>query len=198
MALEVDYLPVATGAGANVASQADFAGSGWQQDGFTAGVAEPDEANKIWRQSSMVAACVANFISQVLNINVLDDGDINTLITNFTDAVEAVASGAGSPKVVAVAYSANINFDCSKGNSLLPSFEVTLTGNTTLAVSNAVAGQLVVMTFIQDATGGRIVTFPANVDGPGAPDATANAICSQMFRVASNGNLYAIGPMMTA
>lgn len=198
MPLEVDYLPVATGAGANVSSQADFAGSGWQEDGFTAGVADPAEANKIWRQSSMVAACVANFISQVLNINVLDDGNINTLISNFTAAVEAVASGAGTPKVVAVAYTANITFDCNAGNSIVPSFEVTLAGNTTLAVNNAKAGQLVVMTFTQDAVGGRTVAFPANVDGAGVPDPTANAICSQLFRVASNGNLYALGPMITA
>jgi len=197
MALEVDYLPVATAVGANVDSQADFAGSGYQTNGFTAGVAEPSEANKIWRQSSMVAACIANFISQVLQISALDDGNITALISNFLAAVEAVATGAAAPKVVQVAFSSNITFNCALGSSLIPSFEVTLTGNTTLTVTNALPGQLVIMNFIQDGTGGRTVGFPANVNDAGTPDPTAGASCSQLFRVGSNSNLYAIGPMMT-
>lgn len=197
MANTVDYLPVATEAGANVVPQVDFVGSSWQEQGFTAGIADPAEANKIWRQSSMVAACVANFISQVLNISVLDDGNIAALITNFLAAVQAVATGAAAPKVVVVPFSANIQFDCSAGSSLIPSFEVNLTGNTTLSVVNAKPGQLVVMNFTQDGAGGHTVVFPANVNDAGTPDTTAGASCSQMFRVGSSNNLYAISPMMT-
>jgi len=89
MSLEVDYLPIATAGGANVDSQADFVGSGYQTLGFQAGLAQSKQLNKAWRQSSMMAAALANFISEVLGINVLDDGNISALITNLTNAILA-------------------------------------------------------------------------------------------------------------
>ena len=58
-------------------------------------------------------------------------------------------------------------------------FRVSLTGDTTLAFSNVPAGRVVVFTvvFVQDATGGRVVTFPASVkaDGGGSPTAPSTA-----------------------
>jgi hypothetical protein len=87
-----DYLPVATGAGANVDTQAQFAGSGYQQNGFVVGTAQPSQANKIWRQASMVGSAVAQTISDLLNIDVLDDGNFANLVANFK---RAIASGFG-------------------------------------------------------------------------------------------------------
>lgn len=87
MSLEVDYLPVATAGGANVDSQANFVGSGYQTEGFQAGLAQSKQLNKVWRQSSMMAAALANFIANTLGINVLDDGNISALITNLTNAI---------------------------------------------------------------------------------------------------------------
>jgi hypothetical protein len=80
MAGTTDYLPVATGGGANVDSQANFAGSSYQINGFANGIAQPYQANKIWRQSSMVAAALTQFIATALNINVPDDGNLTNLI----------------------------------------------------------------------------------------------------------------------
>jgi len=53
----------------------------------------------------------------------------------------------------------------------------TLTGNVTLTLSNPVAGTVYMVTFIQDATGGRTVTFPAAVktSGGGALAITSTA-----------------------
>lgn len=92
MSLEIDYLPVATAAGANVDAQANFAGSTYQTDGFTNGPALPYQFNKILRQSSMMSAALANIISATLGIAVLDDGNLAELITNLTGALGALSS----------------------------------------------------------------------------------------------------------
>jgi len=73
-------------------------------------------------------------------------------------------------------------------------FRVTLTGNTTLAFSNVPAGRVVVftVTFVQDATGGRLVSYPGNVkaDGGGvvAQPATApGSVTVQSFYTDDGG-----------
>lgn len=71
-----------------------------------------------------------------------------------------------------------INFDSS--TSGVVSRQFTLTGNVTFTFSNAPkAGTLISLKIIQDATGGRSVTWPATVKWPGgtpfAPTSTANA-----------------------
>lgn len=73
-------------------------------------------------------------------------------------------------------------------------FRVSLTGDTTLAFSNVPAGRVVVFTvvFVQDATGGRVVAFPANVkaDGGGVvaqPATAAGAITVQSFYTDDGG-----------
>lgn len=94
MALEVDYLPVATSGTANVDPQSSFAGSPYQLNGFVNGIASPQQANKLWRQSSMVAAAIANFISTILNIPILDDGNLPVLVSNFFNAIHSVVTTA--------------------------------------------------------------------------------------------------------
>lgn len=92
----VDYLPIANGVGANVETQAqyvtDLAPSGALADGYVAGIAKSNQVNKTLRQSSMISAAVANFISQRLNASILDDGDLTSLTTNLTDAIRGVGS----------------------------------------------------------------------------------------------------------
>jgi hypothetical protein len=96
MSLEIDYLPVATGTGANVDSQANFVGASYQTTGFQNGIAQPFQVNKILRQTSMVSAAVASFISNTSNIAVLDDGNLTNLITELTAAIQTSATTAGN------------------------------------------------------------------------------------------------------
>ena len=65
---EIDYLAFAAITGANVDTQANYSGSGYQESGFTSGLLPSKQLNKPIRQSSMVAAAVANFISTQLSI----------------------------------------------------------------------------------------------------------------------------------
>lgn len=92
MPLEVDYLPFAVSGVANVDSQSDFAGSSYQENGFAPNSvpAQSKQLNKVWRQSSMFAAALAQFISNTLQINVLDDGNLSNLLANYQAALVAM------------------------------------------------------------------------------------------------------------
>ena len=51
-----DFLSFAGAVGANVISQADYASLPAQETGFQAGTAISGQLNKVWRQSSIMAA----------------------------------------------------------------------------------------------------------------------------------------------
>jgi hypothetical protein len=191
MSLEVDYLPVATAAGNNADSQANFEGSGYQTLGFVNGIAQPFQANKLWRQSSMIAAAVANFIANELNINVLDDGNLAELITNLTNAIVSAAKG-GTTGVVSIPFSATPVFDASQGST----FEIVLTGAVTSStLVNVTPGQALRFIVKEDGAGGHPFAAPANL-----PMAAINTAASktniQAFIVDSGSNVYAETPLI--
>lgn len=80
-------LPFATGSGANVLSPADYAALAAVASGFQSGVASSQQLNTVWRQSSFVAAMIAQFIADQAAVNVNDDGNVSALETNFETAI---------------------------------------------------------------------------------------------------------------
>jgi hypothetical protein len=112
----VDYLPFAVGGAPNVVDQATYlasaSGSGQVADGYQSGLAQSNWLNKTWRQSSMIAAAVAKYVSNVLAIDVLDDGNLANLVTNFTSAIQ-IGSAVRAIRVVtsSAALSVNANSD---------------------------------------------------------------------------------------
>lgn len=82
-----DYLPFATGGSANVINQATYAGASFVGTGFSAGTALSSQLNKVWRQSSMVAAALTNYISTQTGNYIADDGNLSGLITNLASAM---------------------------------------------------------------------------------------------------------------
>jgi hypothetical protein len=94
MTAEIDYIPSANTlvppAVMSLSSYATIAASG-----LSVMLADPTQANRSWRQSSMFTAALANIVStQLGGINVLDDGNLTTLITNLTAALQTLgASG---------------------------------------------------------------------------------------------------------
>ena len=91
MSLEQDFLPFATGAGANVVSQAVYAALAALSTGYQSGVAQSAQLNKTWRQSSIAAAVLAQFIVNNSGQPAIDDGTTATLLTNLVTAVQACA-----------------------------------------------------------------------------------------------------------
>ena len=85
--LQIDFQPFAASSGANVETQSAYiADSTTLANGFSTGVAPSAKLNKVWRQSSIMSAVLATYISQTLNVNTIDDGTTATLLTNLAQA----------------------------------------------------------------------------------------------------------------
>lgn len=85
-----DFLTFAVGGSANVTPQAAYAAdTPLLQNGFVAGIANSADLNKVWRQSSIMAAVVAQFIVNQSGQNAVDDGTTATLIANLLTAIRS-------------------------------------------------------------------------------------------------------------
>ena len=93
MPASTDFLPFATGAGANVVSQSVYAADSGLSNGFSSGIASSAKFNKVFRQASFVAAGVATWMANALNTNIPDDGNLSAFVANLALAVRAAASG---------------------------------------------------------------------------------------------------------
>lgn len=97
-----NFKSFAGGAGANVVTQAAYeALVTLLANGFSAGTAESNQLNKVWRQSSIMSAVLAQFIVDETGLDALDDGTTATLLANLKTAV----SNAGVPAGTVLAFS---------------------------------------------------------------------------------------------
>ncbi|WP_175788102.1 phage tail protein [Burkholderia cenocepacia] len=88
-----DFQPFATGGGANVLSQADYLALASLATGFQAGTAQSAALNKVWRQSSIMSAVLAQLIVDMTGQNATDDGTTATLLANLKQAIGLVGGG---------------------------------------------------------------------------------------------------------
>lgn len=84
-----DFLPFATAGGANVVTQAAYAALPALSTGYQAGVAASAQLNKTWRQSSIMAAVLAQFAADYSGNNSTDDGTTATLEANLVAAIRS-------------------------------------------------------------------------------------------------------------
>lgn len=91
-----DFLPFAASSTANVLDQASYQTLEARTGGFVSGVAKSIQLNKVWRQSSIVAASIGQYINNRTGKDVIDDGDILKLAALFEEAVKKT-SGGGVP-----------------------------------------------------------------------------------------------------
>jgi microcystin-dependent protein len=89
-----DFKPWAIAPSANVTDQADYLAMPALLSGFSSGVASSAQVNKALRQSSVIASVIAQFISNQINGDVLDNGDTTTLLNNLIAALNS--NGAAS------------------------------------------------------------------------------------------------------
>lgn len=78
-----DFLPFAGSGGANVMTQAAYAAMSTRTTGFVSGTALSPQLNKVWRQSSIIASVLAQYISDLSGQDAVDDGTTATLLTNL-------------------------------------------------------------------------------------------------------------------
>jgi hypothetical protein len=92
MTIENDFLPFAVGGSANVLTQAAYAAlTSLQQNGFQSGIANSQQLNKVWRQSSIMAAVLSQFIVDQSGQAAIDDGTTATLEANLLSAIRNAA-----------------------------------------------------------------------------------------------------------
>ncbi|MFM0488030.1 cupredoxin domain-containing protein [Paraburkholderia graminis] len=85
-----DFLPFANGGGANVLTQAQYAAlTTLLSGGYQSGVANSAQMNKTWRQSSIMAAVLAQFAADYSGSNSTDDGTTATLEANLVAAIRS-------------------------------------------------------------------------------------------------------------
>jgi hypothetical protein len=87
-----DFLPFAVGGSANVLSQSAYAALSAIANGYSSGIAQSAALNKTWRQSSIMAAVLAQFIANQTGANSVDDGTTATLLANLLAAVKSVSN----------------------------------------------------------------------------------------------------------
>lgn len=94
MAVTNQFLPWATGGGANVNSFATYLALAERLTGFSAGLAKSIDANSAIRQSTFVTAAIAQFMSDTLAANVNDDGNSAEFEAQFIAALQAKINAA--------------------------------------------------------------------------------------------------------
>jgi hypothetical protein len=81
-----DFLEFADGGGANVIDQATYAGLAARTDGFSAGIAESNQLNKVWRQAAAISRAIGQIVADSGG-NALDDGNAVALLAAVKKAI---------------------------------------------------------------------------------------------------------------
>lgn len=81
-----EFKPFSIAGGANIISQAEYEALAALSTGFSSGVAKANEINKVLRQSSFIAAALAQYTANKSGLDVLDNGDLNGFITKMATA----------------------------------------------------------------------------------------------------------------
>ncbi|WP_230580776.1 tail fiber protein, partial [Xenorhabdus bovienii] len=84
-----EFLPFGIADGANVLLNEEYSNLAARTNGFSSGVAKSQELNKVWRQASVIASVVAQFIAETNNQDVLDDGNTAALRAGLLNALRA-------------------------------------------------------------------------------------------------------------
>lgn len=96
-----EFKAFATGAGANVITQAEYEALASLAAGFSAGTARSNELNKVWRQASIMAAVLAQLIVDQTGHDALDDGTTSALLENLKSAIQGLGSAQPASTTVA-------------------------------------------------------------------------------------------------
>ena len=87
-----EFLPFGTAEGANVLSNQEYEALAARHNGFNSGVAKSKELNKVWRQASLIASAVAQFIVDTDQKDLLDTGDFSDIKARLSSAINLIIS----------------------------------------------------------------------------------------------------------
>lgn len=116
--------------------------------------------------------------------NNIPSGKVRVAGAGFRHGQSISTNGQPTDVITTVTFSATLTID----TSLSRKQQVTLTNNiTSLTLSNGVAGQELILTLIQDATGSRTVAWPSNVKFAGSAPTLSGASKRDMITLAFDG-----------
>jgi hypothetical protein len=149
------------------------------------GVAVPAGSRQaVFCDGTDVFAVQATTLGTVANAELLDGLDSTAFwrIASFNQSTRGNATS-----FVTLVDGGTITADCTLSNK----FDVVLGGNRTLVLSNPGDGQSIEIWFQQDGTGGRTITWPANVrfSSDSSDDLTADANAIDVFTLTYNSTL---------
>ncbi|MBP1132607.1 hypothetical protein JOE25_004213 [Serratia sp. PL17] len=82
-----EFKPFAIGEYANVLTQEEYEALPAVGAGFNSGIAKSEQLNKVWRQSTVMAAVLAGFIAEQSGDDVLDDGNLAKIKDSLAKAI---------------------------------------------------------------------------------------------------------------
>lgn len=142
-------------------------------------------ANKSLYQITTFVAALAQALAN--KGYVLSDANIATLTAVLANVL-TTADVRANLQFLAYAPTLSCNVNLYLG------FQVNLIGNLALTIPGVRAGDRVAFIFTQDATGGRTVAWPANVDVGLQPDAAPNSTSVIVLEATNDTNLHLAGP----
>lgn len=166
----------------------------WAADSLRSGGIAVDDIlpspflNKVWYQANGgVYAIMAMMAAKGFTVN---DTNLATLAAVLANILTTADLPAG---LQSVSWASTLALNAAKYSG----FQTTLAGATTITISGQTAGQVIGLLFVQDATGGRAVTYPGNIIGAAQPDPTASVLTAQLFKVDAALNLRAVSPALS-
>ncbi len=174
---------------ANQETDAQYAADSQRTGGAPNGTPFPSEtANKLYYQvSTGITALMQMMAAKGFTV---DDSNIGTLASVLA-AIQTTADLKN--QMQNVAYSPALTLNAAAFNG----FQIALSGNTTLTITGASAGQLIFLEFQNDSAGNHTVTFPSNWFGSWQPDPTGGVASTILVGVDTAGNFKPLGPMMS-
>ena len=158
MTIEQDFLPFAAASGANVISQSTYVSLSALGPGFSSGVAASNQLNKVWRQSSIMAAVIGDLIVEITGQPVIDNGTTTTILSNLllTLMTANFANDTGVANAYSLTYSPSVTVTEGMELTFMPTHNNS--GASTLTVNGSSAKNILA----QDGSalqGGEIVAF---------------------------------------
>jgi hypothetical protein len=176
-----------------VITQVTYSGLAARTAGFSSGVAQSAQLNKVWRQSSIMSAVLAQFISDRTGLDVLDDGTTATILANLKAAAAAVNGDATKTFSVAAATAATHAVSHSQAftvGQVMTSVIGSRALNTTY--TNSTGKAITVEVCVSLAAGQTITMVKGGVSSQTYGNAAGGAVFFSVFSIVLPGQTYQI------
>lgn len=185
MAATNDFLAFGTGASPNVIDQPTYAALAARLTGFQSGVAQSAQLNKVWRQASIMAAVLAQFIVARTGQSATDDGTTATLLANLLASAAALNGDPTQQFAVAAATAGNQAVPLAQAQAMRGTYNGAIPIGASMTLTSAQVGA---SAYFFGSTAGQTITLPAAASlAPGEGYAFSN-FASVPVTVARSGS----------